>query len=166
MFRPNLLIEHRRHPRAQLNLPVRLRWLGPLGQVTELAETLGVSRGGLLFYRRDSCPVNTRVWVTFPFRAETAGAQPETPARVVRVKTTPTGGHLVAVAFEEPRRPMHSVGGPNRRTCLSTPLAVPIRVRPNGTPWPEEAMTVDVSEHGLLFQTARQYALSDVVHVT
>ncbi len=159
--------ERRRHPRAQLNLPVRLRWLGPLGQLTEVAETLDVCRGGLLVYRRDPSQVGSMLWVTFPFDSTLQLPQPETPARVVRVKDTPAGGHLVAIELEVPLRHAAGAGaaGLDRRRHERIPLALPIRVRPSDSPWPEETMTVDVSDDGVLFCTARLYSAGDLVYI-
>ena len=172
---PTLLREHRRHPRAQLSLAVRLRWLTPLGQLSEVAQTLDVCRGGLLVYRRESCGVGAMVWVTLPFDSALALTEPETPARVVRVKTTPAGGHLVALQFEAPRRRRDTAGAANRtysgparehRWRERIRLALPIHVRPVDSPWPEETMTVDISETGVLFCTTRLYAVGDTVHLT
>lgn len=159
--------ERRRHPRAQLNLPVRLRWLGPLGQLTEVAETLDVCRGGLLVYRRDPAHVGSMLWATFPFDSSLQLPQPEIPARVARVKDTPVGGHLVAIEFEAPLR--HTAGtvatSLDRRRHERIPLALPVRVRLSDSPWPEETMTVDVSGDGVLFCTARLYSVDDLVYV-
>ncbi len=165
MLHAAVVTEQRRHARVQLNLPVRFRWLGGLGPVVEVTETLDVSRGGLLFCRSEPTQVNAKVWVTFPYQRNASTAQPETPARVVRVKNTPPSGHLVAVEFEVARRCPPPVVALERRGSERFPLALPIRVRPAGTPWPEEAMTIDVSEGGVLFRTTRLYAAGDTVHV-
>src|SRR5580692_8532726 len=39
-------LELRKHPRAQLKLPARVRWRGPLGMRMESTHTLDVSRNG------------------------------------------------------------------------------------------------------------------------
>lgn len=165
---PPLLKDQRRHPRAQLHLPVQLRWLALLSQLTETTETLDVSRGGLLFYRREPCTVRARLWVTFPFDLTSPLAQPEMPARVVRVKSTPAGGHLVAVEFEAPLQ--HATGGAapsfERRGQERIRLALPIRIRPADSPWPEETMSVDFSDRSMLFSTARLYDAGDLVRIT
>jgi hypothetical protein len=138
-----------------------------LGQLTEVAETLDVCRGGLLVYRRDPSQVGSMLWVTFPFDSSPQLPQPEIPARVVRVKDTPTSGHLVALEFEAPLR--HAAGtaamGFDRRRHERFPLALPIRVRPSDSPWPEETMTVDLSDDGVLFCTARLYSVGDLIYV-
>ena len=162
---PSVVSEQRKSPRVQLNLPVRLRWQGALGHALEVTETLDVSRGGLLFYRTAPMPLNARVWVTYPYDAQNAAGQPETPAHVVRVKTTPGGGQLVAVEFEAPRRSVTSVGSFNRRVAPRTPMALPLSVRLPDVPWPEESMTVDLSDTGMLIRTPHQYAVGDVVRV-
>ena len=99
-----VVFEQRHYPRVQLHLPVRLRWLGPLGSRLETRQTLDVSRGGMLIYRPDECTKGARVWVTFPFNPAAPEPQPETAARVVRVKTTPAGGHLLSLALEADRK--------------------------------------------------------------
>jgi hypothetical protein len=45
-------------------------------------------------------------------------------------------------------------------------LAVPIRVRPADAPWPEETMTIDLNDGGVLFRSPRLYAPGDAVCVT
>jgi len=165
MFRAALIVEQRRHPRAQLHLPVRLRWVGPLGSLLEVSQTLDASRGGLLVYRADSCMVGTRVWVTFPFDPAATEAQPEMAARVVRVKNTPSGGHLVALRLEtHPSRDGFLVPF-ERRKSPRVPLGLPVRVRPADTLWPEETMTLEVSEGGLTVESARLCQPGDNVRV-
>ena len=172
---PTRTKEQRRYARVQLNLSARLRWLTPLGQLTEVTETLDVSRGGLLVYLREPCRVGGAVWVTFPFESTPPLTQPETPARVVRAKTTPAGGHLAALEFEAlPRRRDAAAarGGTyprpagERRRRERVRLALPIRVRPADSPWPEETMTIDISKDGARFCTTRLYAVGDTVYVT
>lgn len=169
---PGLHHEHRRHPRVQLNLPVRLRWLGPLGQLTEVTETLDVSRGGMFLYRREPCRPRALLWVTFPYDAAVRLAQPETPAHVVRVKQAPGRGYLVAVEFDTfaGQRATNARARKfrdfNRRRSERIPLALPIRIRPADSPWPEETMTIDVCSDGVLFCTTRLYAPGDPVRIT
>ncbi len=170
---PALIKEQRRHPRVQLNLPVRLRWPTPLGQITEVTETLDVCRGGLLVHRRDLGRVGALLWVTFPFDSSLPVTQPETPARIVRLDQTPAGDPLLAIEFEPvtKRRDANAAGeldfrpARERRGSPRIPLALPIRVRPLDSPWPEETMTRDVSNGGVLFCTTRLYATGDPVHV-
>jgi len=165
MFRAAFVVEQRRNPRAQLHLPVRLRWLGPLGSLVEVSQTLDASRGGLLVYRTDSCMVGTRVWVTFPFDPAATDAQPEMAALVVRVKRTPTGGHLVALQLETRRSRDGCLIPFERRRTPRIPLGLPVRVRPADTIWPEETMTLEVSGGGLTFESARLCQPGDSVRV-
>ncbi len=74
MLRSQTLTELRRHPRAQLRLPARIRWQGPLGMRLEVTETIDVSREGLLLRCAEPCEMMIRVWVTFPFDAKVVGA--------------------------------------------------------------------------------------------
>jgi PilZ domain len=165
MFRAASIVEQRRHPRAQLHLPVRLRWLGPLGSLLEVTQTLDTSRGGLLVYRADSCMVDTRVWVTFPFDPEATEAQPEIAARVVRVKNTPSGGHLVALHLETWRSRDGRLVPLERRKSPRVPLSLPVRVRLADVIWPEETMTLEVSEGGLTVESARLCQPGDSIRV-
>jgi hypothetical protein len=84
-------LELRKHPRAQLKLPARVRWRGPLGMRMESTHTLDVSRNGIRVQRNESCESGSRLWVVFPFDAASAAGVPrETPARVVRVENCVT----------------------------------------------------------------------------
>jgi len=163
---PPLVAEQRKYSRVQLNLSVRLRWRTPFGLTTEVSETLDAGRGGLLIYRAEPCEPGRTLWVTFPFDPEIRFSQPETPARVARVKATPSGGHLVAIVFESlPQPASETPGRRNRRANRRTRLALPMRVRPVGFPWAEETMTIDLSEEGALFGTSRVYQFGDEVRV-
>ncbi len=148
-------IEIRRHPRAQLQLPVRIRWRSPFGMRLEVTHTFDVSREGLLVYRIDPCELQARVWVAFPFDSAAATtAQPETPARVVRVERVAKGAYRVALHLETPPRNVPRPRAQERRLSVRIPFALPISVRPAGTPWPEESMTQDISRTGARFLTA------------
>jgi PilZ domain len=154
----------RKHPRAQLKMPARIRWHGPIGMRLEATETVDVSRDGMLFHRGESCDCMARVWVLFPFDSSAGtGAQPETPARVVRVEPDPEGGYWVAVRFENSARPTKLETGAERRGSERIPFSLPIFVRLAGTPWPEEFMTQDISRHGTRFETSHIYAPGDKV---
>ncbi|HEX2711489.1 MAG TPA: PilZ domain-containing protein [Candidatus Acidoferrales bacterium] len=166
--------EQRRRPRARLSLPVRLRWQTALRQLTEVTQTLEVSRGGLLIHCHEPCGIGAVVWVTFPFDSELLLAQPETLARVARLTPAPTGGYLVALELEETPKYWglagarteagHPAAGERRRRARIR-LALPIRIRLWDSPWPEEAMTVDISDDGARFYTTRLYAVGGIVHV-
>ena len=147
---------------------MRLRWPYALDQITEVSETLDVSRSGLLFSRCDPSPVQARLWVAFPFDPALTLAQPEIPAHVARVEPRPAGGHLVAVEFDAPLRhaAQTDATSPERRSSARIPLALPVRVRLADSPWPEETMTVNVSDQGVLFSTARIYAPGDSLRMS
>jgi hypothetical protein len=131
----------------------------------EVTETVDVSRDGMLFHRNEPCDPMARVWVAFPFELTAgAAAQPETPARVVRVERDPaTSGYWVAVKFENTARTPKLEPGRERRRSERIPFALPIFVRLAGTPWPEEFMTQDISQHGTRFETSHIYAPGDKV---
>src|SRR5271163_4727560 len=96
-------LELRKHPRAQLKLPARVRWRGPLGMRMESTHTLDVSRNGIRVQRNECCEPGSRVWVVFPFdAAAVGGVPPETPARVVRVESASSAGYQVALQLELP----------------------------------------------------------------
>ena len=157
-------LEMRRHPRAQLRMPVRLRWRGPLGMRVEVTRTIDSSRDGIRIPRSEPCEVGARVWVTFPFDASnSAPAQPETPARVVRVDRNAQRGYDVSLRLELPVRPAVRAKDKERRTCSRMTFAVPIFVRATGSPWPEESMTYDISRAGARFESAHIYATGDTV---
>jgi hypothetical protein len=159
------LVDRRQHPRAQLSLPLRLRWLGPFRSEIEITQSLDVSREGLLFYRPEPCPLRSRVWATLPFDLGEESPQPETPGRVVRLKKTRTGGYLVGVHLENPRRRRAVSFWPERRASPRVPLSLPIGIRTEGEPWSEESVTVDVSDVGLRFPSARVYSVGDSLRV-
>jgi PilZ domain len=162
MADPVTHLNPRKHPRAQLKMPARIRWHGPIGMRLETTETVDVSRDGMLFHRSEVCDRMARVWVLFPFDPGAGvGTQPETPARVVRVEADPEGGYWVAVRFENTARATKPVAGAERRGSERIPFALPIFVRLAGTPWPEEFMTQDISKHGTRFETSHIYAQGD-----
>src|SRR5271163_1853555 len=142
-------LELRKHPRAQLKLPARVRWRGPLGMRMESTHTLDVSRNGIRVQRSESCESGSRVWVVFPFDAASAsGIPPETPARVVRVESGCGAGYQVALRLELPSRVASQPADRERRGCSRISFALPIFVRALGFPWPEESMTQNISRTG------------------
>jgi hypothetical protein len=164
MYEPATSVEMRKHPRAQLKLPARIRWHGPIGMRLESAQTVDVSREGMLFRRNEPCDRLARVWVAFPFDpAQGAATQPETPARIVRVEPDAEGGYWVALRFESTVRTHAVPADRERRGSERIPFALPIFVRLAGTPWPEEFMTQDISQHGTRFETSHIYVPGDKV---
>src|SRR5271156_2476222 len=157
-------LELRKHPRAQLKLPARVRWRGPLGMRMESTHTLDVSRNGIRVQRNESCESGSRVWVVFPFdAAAVAGVPPETPARVMRVDSGNHAGYQVALQLELPPRDALRPAGHERRACSRISFALPIFVRALGFPWPEESMTQDISRAGARFESAHIYSAGDAV---
>jgi hypothetical protein len=179
-------MDRRKHHRAQLRLPVRLRWRTPLGQKTEVRETLDVSRHGLLVRCEGWHDPGTALWVTFPYDHSAGDGQPEAPAKVVRAahahngqneggRASTTSSSASATSKEASEIPEAVVGlhferwanpqtngsaatrEQERRASPRRPLAWPIRVRPENIPWFEEAMSVDVSSEGLRFLSNREY---------
>jgi hypothetical protein len=165
-------MDRREHHRAQLRLPVRIRWNTPFGQKTEVRKTLDISRGGLLVPCQETHAPGVPVWVTFPYDTSLGEGQPEMLAKVVRVglahngngsKSTGEGSNerALAVHFALPFRPESNGNGHakerERRDSPRRPLALPVRVRLEHIPWFEEAMTIDVSAHGLRFVSSREY---------
>jgi hypothetical protein len=127
----------------------------------DVAQTVDVSRDGLLILRADSCDVLSRVWVVYPYNPSVnTSAQPETSAHVTRVIATPEG-FRVALHLELPKRESPRSAIQERRSCARAPFALPIFVRPLGTPWPEESMTQDISRNGARFESSHIYAPGD-----
>lgn len=156
MSRLATYIELRRHPRAQLRLPVRIRWRGPFGMRLETCKTIDVAREGLHLERAEPCELNGRVWVAFPFDpAAPVTVQPETPARTLRVERASNGRYHVALKLELPPRTVPRPAATERRGSLRMPFALPVFLRAAGNPWPEESMTKDISRGGARFETAR-----------
>lgn len=165
-FTAKASLEKRKHPRAQLRMPVRLRGRGPLGMRVEITRTIDSSRDGIRIPRSESCEVGARVWVTFPFdTGSSASAQPETPARVVRVDQNTQRGYDLSLRLELPLRAAVRTKDKERRTCSRVTFAVPIFVRASGSPWPEESMTYDISRAGARFESAHIYASGDTILV-
>lgn len=165
-------MDRREHHRAQLNLPVRIRWNTPFGQKTEVCKTLDISRGGLLVPCQEMHAAGVPLWVTFPYDTSLGDGQPEMAAKVVRVGRARNGNgsnstgqgsneRAVALHFALLFRPESNgnghTKGPEWRQSPRRPLAVPVRVRPEYIPWFEESMTIDVSAHGLRFLSSREY---------
>jgi len=156
--------ERRKHPRAPLRLPARMRWQGPLGMRIEMAETVDVSREGVLVHRNEPCEQMARVWIVFPYeRNAGASVQPENPGRIARVERDEAGGYWVAIRLEPQQRGATRPAGQERRRSERIPFALPIFVRLEGTPWPEESMTHDLSRNGARFETSHIYAAGETV---
>jgi hypothetical protein len=92
-----------------MRLPVRLRWTTPLGQKIELADTIDVSRSGLLVSTKESHAPGVNVWVTFPYDATLSDGQPEILSRVARC-----GEVLEAIRAANAREKTQSASGAER----------------------------------------------------
>jgi len=104
------------------------------------------------------------LWVTFPFDVAAPDAQPEVLARVVRRYGSPVGEPVreeIALHFE--RFPLSANNAREVHQTAAAPpvkngsvgnVSVPIRVRPRHILWPEEAMTLDVSNELLRIPSA------------
>ena len=169
-------MDRREHHRAQLRLPVRIRWNTPFGQKTEIGKTLDISRGGLLVPCEETHAPGVPLWVTFPYDNSLGDSQPEMLAKVVHVRPARNGNgrnangdrskeRTIALHFSWSWRPDPDGNGHTkereRRDSPRRPLALPVRVRPAHIPWFEEAMTIDVSAHGLRFLSSREYQEGD-----
>jgi hypothetical protein len=197
----------RQHHRAQVRLPMRLRWTTPFGQKIELGNTINASRAGLLVSSKEPhCP-GILIWVTFPYDVSLGDGQPEISARVIRcddalevLRATNVRKNVeveratelerlakldqvvralgladapatfaLALQFEKHAKAVSNGNGQQkkieRRTSSRRELAVPVRVRPQGMPWFEEAMTIDFSDKGLRFRSCREYQLGDQLKV-
>lgn len=130
----------------------------------EVAETIDVSREGVLLTCREiPLATESRVWVVFPFEPSAiAQAEPETPARVVRVAREPGGGCSVGLQLQA-RRARRTAPQPERRKYSRSQICLPVFVRSPNMPWPEEAMTLDFSRRGLRFETSQIYTAGENV---
>ncbi|MGH9774838.1 MAG: hypothetical protein ACRD50_07805 [Candidatus Acidiferrales bacterium] len=157
--------DRRRYGRAQVHLPVRLRWLGPFRSEIEITRTLDAGRDGFRFRRDEICTPGSRVWTTLPFHAETAEPLPEIPSRIIWVRQSLTGGFEVAVRFDEAAPQVSAFTGPDRRSSRRVALAMPLRVLCEDAPWPEDTITLDVAESSLAFVSARVHHAGDAVRL-
>jgi len=85
-------------------------------------------------------------------------------ARALGISDAPA---TFAVAFHLKEQAHASSNGtashhePERRGSARRALAVPVRVHPEGIPWFEEAMSIDISAKGMRFRSHREYELGD-----
>ena len=85
-------------------------------------------------------------------------------ARALGISDAPA---TFAVAFHLKEQAHASSNGtatrhePERRGSERRALAVPVRVHPEGIPWFEEAMSIDISAKGMRFRSHREYELGD-----
>jgi hypothetical protein len=131
----------------------------------EVTETIDVSREGVLVRCHEE-PVakGSRLWIVFPYEATAIrGFEPETPARVVRVERDAEGQCRVGLRLELHRNNGSFPASRERRAVPRVSVCLPVFVRAEGMPWPEEAMTRDFSWSGMRFETPRVYAAGETL---
>jgi hypothetical protein len=180
--------ERRIRPRVLLELPVRIRWLGPFGLETEITQSRNVSRGGLLVASVSARQTGSLLWATFPYDPAVAFTESETPGKVVRcaenfaIRNAPA--NTIAISFHHhdlispsdvlaENNSSGRAGHNDRRLHARIALAYLIRIERSGQnsslppqeiesrQWPEETMTVEVSPAGMLFCTLRIYEVGE-----
>jgi hypothetical protein len=182
--------ERRHRPRVLLELPVRIRWLGPFGLETEITQSRNVSRGGLLVVSASPRQTGSLLWATFPYDPAVAFTESETPGKVVRcaenfpIRDAPANTIAIEFHHHDLTSPSDALaqnnssnrnGRNDRRLHARIALAFLIRVersKQNSTlppqeldsvRWPEETMTVEVSPAGMLFCTLRIYEAGELL---
>jgi hypothetical protein len=144
---------------------VRIRWRDAFGLQSEIAQSLDLSRNGVLVPGNQSWSHHTRFWVTLPYDAsDTTGLQPEMPARMVRAVHTHSGQLHAALHFQLPHSGIRSKFE-ERRSSPRLPFSLPVTIRRDGAYAAEVTMTIDLSYVGVRFEATRFYAADDFVHV-
>jgi Tfp pilus assembly protein PilZ len=158
--------------RVRMELPIRIRQIGPPRDSVEISHTLDVSRNGILFRTNEPYELNRNVWVTMPYQPNAPNQDPEFPGSVVRVARQADGTAEIAVQFHSSRadlcKPVYGQSpGPQtvteRRMKNRVRMTIPIRVRHQSSA--EESVTLDVSRAGVLFQSNRPYPVGQTVWV-
>jgi len=173
--------ERRQRPRVLLELPVRIRWLGPFGLETEVTQTENVSRDGLLISSFNPRQPGSQLWATFPYDAAVAFTESEIPGTVAWCTAESANKNMIAISFHQndpiwqrnlpiADAPLGASRSHDRRSHSRIPLAYLIRVSriaptrqdprtaPDRPSQPEETMTVNVSPAGMVFCTLRIYS--------
>ncbi len=144
---------------------MRIRWRDAFGLQTQIAQTLDLSRNGVLVPGNEAWSNHTRFWVTLPYDADdTTGLQPEIPARMVRTAHTHSGQLHAALHLQLPPSGIRSKFD-ERRSSPRLPFALPVTIRRDGAYAAEVTMTIDLSYVGVRFEATRFYAADDFVHV-
>jgi hypothetical protein len=172
--------ERRSRPRVLLELPVRIRWLGPFGLETEVTQTENVSRDGLLISSFNPRQPGSQLWATFPYDAAVAFTESETSGTVAWCAAASANKNMIAISFHQndpiwqrnlpaANASLSASRSHDRRSHSRIPLAYLIRVSriaptrqdPQAAldqpSQPEETMTVNVSPAGMVFCTLRIY---------
>src|SRR5258706_15767264 len=165
-------MDRREHHRAQLRLPVRIRWNTPFGQKTEVCKTLDISRGGLLAPCQETHAPGVPLWVTFPYDSSMGDGQPEMAAKVVRVTPVSNGNgktsgngvrheRAVALHFAPSFHPESNGNGhakePERRGSPRRALALPVPAGPGPISWFEEERSSGLSAPAVRVLCNRRY---------
>ena len=165
--------DQRLRSRVRLELPVRVRQIGPPRDSIEITRTMDVSRNGILFRTREIYEMHSTVWITMPFNPNTVVPDPEFHGSVVRIIRAEDGSTEVGVQFHSSHadhwKPVYTpVGGPSkpseRRGKNRVRMTLPIRVRHESAA--EESVTLDVSRTGVLFRSTKNYPVGHTVWVT
>lgn len=163
---------NRLRSRVRIELPIRVRQIGPPRDFAEITRTVDASRNGILFRSRERYDVGTNVWVMMPYRRDALAGDLEFPGSIVRVQAMPDGLSEIALQFHSGRSDrqlttMISTAPPvkssERRERNRVRVELPIRVRDHSDS--EESVTVDVSRAGVLFRSDRAYPLGRTVWV-
>jgi len=181
--------ERRRRPRVLLQLPVRVRWLGPFGLETEVTQTENVSRDGLLISSFNSRQPGSQLWATFPYDADVAFTESETAGTVAWCAAESANKNMIAISFHQSDPlwqknltaaddPLPEFRSHDRRSQTHISLAYLIRVSriaptrqdPHAAldqpSQPEETMTVNVSPAGMVFCTVLIYSPNERLAIT
>jgi hypothetical protein len=171
-FRKN---ERRRLSRVPLELPVRLRWLGPFGLETEISQTINATSGGMLILSSQKRGEGSPVWVTFPYDSGNESPEPEIPGRVARCRSVDAGMYAIGIRFERRRQLFMRY---DRRQNPRVPIALLVRIMHTDCDQsgenltrppvllPEETMTMDISPFGLRFCTLRVYPAEKCISIS
>src|SRR5229473_1973241 len=161
-------MDNRQHRRVRMGLPVRLRWSTPFGQKIELANTIDVSRSGLLVSTKESHTSGVTLWVTFPYDASLSDGQPEILARVARckevlevIRSTNAREKVQTESASEQERSAKLDQLVRALGLSDAPATFAVAFHLKRIPWFEEAMTIDISAKGMRFRSHREYELGD-----
>jgi len=160
MSEPVSSLERRKHPRAQLKLPARIRWPGPSACGSKRPEPLMPPATACCFIGTSDA-TGWRASGLLSVRSRRGHRRAAGDAGADRSRGTRRGGgYWVALRFESTARTAKPPSDQERRGSERIPFALPIFVRLAGTPWPEEFMTQDIrsTARGLKPRTSTPWA--------